>query len=69
MPGNGEIATRAAAIYEMLGDRTAALRQIEAALKAGIPRFEFDSGPTFGELVKDSRYVKLVNQATSDKRR
>jgi Flp pilus assembly protein TadD len=68
-PVNGEIASRTAAVYEMLGDREAALRQIEAALKAGTAPFEFESGPTFAALVKDSRYLKLVSQSTAKTRR
>ena len=67
-PGNAEMAARAAEVFETLGDREAALRQVEIALKAGTAPFEFQNGPTFAGLVKDARYVKLV-QATSDKRR
>ena len=67
-PGNADIAARAAEVFETLGDREAALRHIEVALKAGTAPFEFQNGPTFAELVKDSRYLKLV-QATSEKRR
>ena len=68
-PANGDIAGRAAEVYEMLGDREAALRQIEAALIAGTAPFEFESGPTFADLVKDAQYLMLVSQAKSQKRR
>jgi tetratricopeptide (TPR) repeat protein len=59
-PSNGEIARTAAAVYEALGDREAALQQVAVALKAGIAPFDFESGPTFAALVKDARYVKLA---------
>jgi tetratricopeptide (TPR) repeat protein len=69
-PSNGEVAQIAAGVYETLGDRDAALQQVAAALKAGVTPFEFESAPTFAELIKDSRYVKLTKQAaTPDSRR
>jgi hypothetical protein len=49
-------------VYETLGDRDAALQQVAVALKGGASRFDFESGPTFAELVKDSRYVNLTKQ-------
>jgi eukaryotic-like serine/threonine-protein kinase len=59
-PSNGDIERTAAGVYETLGDRDAALQHVAAALQAGIAPFDFDSGPTFAELVKDPRYGKLV---------
>ena len=59
-PGNADVAETAAGVYETLGDREAALRQVAVALKGGVAPFEFESGPTFAQLVKDSRYRRLT---------
>ena len=64
-PSNGDVALSAAGVYEMFGDREAALRHVAIALKSGVAPFEFESGPTFAALVKDSRYVKLTKQAAA----
>jgi Tfp pilus assembly protein PilF len=67
---DGHVALVAASVYETLGDRDAALQHVATALKAGEAPFEFESGPTFATLVKDSRYVKLTKQpAIPDSRR
>jgi tetratricopeptide (TPR) repeat protein len=59
-PSNGDIASTAAAVYETLGERDTALQHVAAALKLGVAPFDIESGPTFAELVKDSRYAKLA---------
>ena len=61
-PSDGDIACTAAAVYETLGERDAALKHVAAALNAGVAPFEFESGPTFAELVKDPRYVRLTKR-------
>jgi tetratricopeptide (TPR) repeat protein len=58
-PANADVAWAAASVYEALGDREAALQHVAVALKAGVPPFDFESGPTFAELVKDPRYATL----------
>jgi tetratricopeptide (TPR) repeat protein len=62
-PSDGHVALVAAGVYEMLGDRDAALPHVGVALKSGVAPFEFESGPTFAALVKDSRYVALTKRA------
>jgi tetratricopeptide (TPR) repeat protein len=59
-PTDGVVARTAAGVYEALGDRNTALQHVAVALKAGVAPFDFDSGPTFAELVKDARYAKLT---------
>jgi serine/threonine-protein kinase len=59
-PADGEVARDAAHVYELLGDRDAALSHVAAALKAGVSPFEFESSPAFTDLIKDSRYLKLT---------
>ncbi len=61
-PSNGEVARTAAGVYETLGDRDRALQHVSAALQAGVSPFDFESGPTFAELVKDSRYPTLTKR-------
>jgi Flp pilus assembly protein TadD len=61
-PSDSDVARTAAGVYETLGDRDAALQHVAVALKGGASRFDFESGPTFAELVKDSRYVNLTKQ-------
>ncbi len=47
-------------VFETLGDRNAALRQFDAALKAGATPGEFEQDPTFDSLRKDPRYEAIV---------
>ena len=59
-PSNGDVERTAAGVYETLGDRDAALQHVGAALKLGVAPFDFESGPTFAQLVKDPRYAILA---------
>ena len=52
-------------VFETLGDRAAALREFEAALKAGVPPDEFEQDPTFERLRKDPRYATVVKARAS----
>ncbi|HEX9127336.1 MAG TPA: protein kinase [Methylomirabilota bacterium] len=59
-PVDASLAAIAAGIYEVLGDRTEALRWIGVALKAGQPRLDIERDPTFKTLITDRRYVAMT---------
>ena len=61
-PTSTDVAVLAAGTYETLGDRAAALRQVDAAFQAGADTSEFESDQTFDRLVKDARYAALVKK-------
>ncbi len=48
-------------VFETLGDRGAALRQLDAALKVGVSPEEFEQDRTFDDLRKDPRYKSIVS--------
>jgi hypothetical protein len=54
-------------VFEELGDREEAIRQLRAALKAGVSPEEFERDPTFDELRKDPRYAALVKAFAGNK--
>ena len=51
------------AVYEQLGERVAALRQVRAALRAGYAPSEFEVDPALDGLRQDPRYGALVRDA------
>jgi serine/threonine-protein kinase len=59
-PVDAGLAAIAAGIYEVLGDRTEALRWIGVALAAGQPRVDIERDPTFKTLITDRRYVAMT---------
>ena len=59
-PVDAGLAAIAGGIYEVLGDRTEALRWIGVALKAGQPRADVERDPTFKTLITDRRYVAMT---------
>jgi serine/threonine-protein kinase len=52
---------RAALVYEQIGDRAAALKYMEAALKAGQPMADILAAPPLEKLRKDPRFARLAN--------
>jgi len=54
-------------VFEELGDREAAIRQLREAFKAGASPEEFEQDPTFDDLRKDSRYAALVKPLAGKK--
>jgi thioredoxin-like negative regulator of GroEL len=60
MPKDPEVQYTAADIYETLGDRAAALRHLELALRAGYQRTLLEASPSFANLRADPRYKKLI---------
>jgi eukaryotic-like serine/threonine-protein kinase len=65
-PQDRRVASTLAGVYESVGDRGAALRWLEVALKAGDPPADVESDPTFEALRKDPRWRRL---AASNERR
>ena len=58
-----------AGVFEELGDRGEAIKQLRAALKAGVSPEEFERDPTFDDLRKDPRYAALVKAQAGKKER
>ena len=58
-PGDINVAATAASVYEDLGERQAALRWLDAALRAGYSRAEVEHDPSFKRLCADPRYLKI----------
>jgi serine/threonine-protein kinase len=59
-PRNLEVVETAAAVYEELGDREAALRWLKQALELGYSREYLEQSPTFAHLRADPRYRALA---------
>ncbi len=59
----------AASVYEQLGDRDAALKQVEAAFGAGIDVEEFEIDPALDALRTDPRFAALLKQRAAKKDR
>jgi eukaryotic-like serine/threonine-protein kinase len=59
-PVDAGIASIAAGIYEVIGDRAEALRWIGVALKAGQPRADVERDPTMRNLIRDPRYKAMT---------
>jgi serine/threonine-protein kinase len=59
-PVDAGLAAIAAGTYEVIGDRTEALRWIGAAMNAGLPRADLEHDPNFRTLVTDPRYVAMT---------
>ena len=55
-PGNSAVTQMAVGIYEALGDRDAALRFLDKALKAGYSRDQLEQDPFLAALRADRRY-------------
>ncbi len=58
-PGNSYVTQMAVGIHETLGERDAALRYLDKALKEGYSRDEIESNPFLAELRSDPRYPGL----------
>ena len=58
-PGNNNVTQMAVGIYEALGEREAALRCLDTALKAGYSRDQIEHDPFLAGLRADPRYVEL----------
>ena len=56
-----QMRVRAAAVYELAGDRTRALDMIGRALRAGYPMNDVERDPEFLELRSDLRYYRLIS--------
>jgi eukaryotic-like serine/threonine-protein kinase len=56
-------------VFEELGDREEALRQLRAAFKVGASPEEFEKDLTFDKLRKDPRYAALVKAQAGKKNR
>ena len=63
-PGNW---TDVIGVFAELGDREEAIRQVRAALRAGVSPEEFERDPALDELRKDPRYVALVKEREKKK--
>jgi tetratricopeptide (TPR) repeat protein len=59
-PAGRRVASTLADVFEFLGDREAALRWLAIVLRAGYPRADVDSDPTFEALRTDARWLKLT---------
>ena len=59
-PTDRRVAASLAGVYEHIGDRAAALHWLSVAFKAGQPRSEVESDPTFEKLRGDPRWLKLA---------
>ena len=64
-PGNNDVTHMAAGIYETLGDRDAALRCLDTALKAGYSRDQIEQDPFLAGLRADPRYAELGKAKTA----
>jgi serine/threonine protein kinase/tetratricopeptide (TPR) repeat protein len=58
-PGNNIVTQMAVGIYEALGERDAALRYLDRALKEGYSRDQIEHDPFLAGLRADPRYVEL----------
>ena len=58
-PGNNNVTQMAVGIYEALGERDAALRCLDKALKEGYSRDQIEHDPFLAGLRADPRYVEL----------
>lgn len=58
-PGNSYITQMAVGIHEALGERDAALRYLDKALREGYSRAEIEHNPYLAELRADPRYAGL----------
>jgi serine/threonine protein kinase len=61
-PKNGDVLFTAALVYEIIGNRTRALEQIDLAVKSGYSIAEVEHEPELGALRSDSRYVRWSQQ-------
>jgi tetratricopeptide (TPR) repeat protein len=65
-PEDRRVASLVAGVYEHLGDREAALRWLEIALRHGHPLGDIETDPTFEELRKDPRWAKIAASRPGD---
>ena len=61
-PDNLEVLSRSIDVYEQLGQRDAAMKQLEAALKKGLPVQDLERSSTLKELRSDPRYQILIEK-------
>ena len=59
-PDDRRVASLVAGVHEHLGDRDAALRWLEVALRHGHPRGDIETDPTFEGLRKDPRWAGIT---------
>ena len=63
-PKNGDVLFTSALVYEIIGNRTRALQQIDLAVKSGYSIADIDHEPELGALRSDARYVRWSQQET-----
>jgi serine/threonine protein kinase/tetratricopeptide (TPR) repeat protein len=64
-PGNNDVTQMAVGIYEALGERDAALRCLDRALKEGYSRDQIEHDPFLAGLRADPRYLELGKGKTA----
>jgi eukaryotic-like serine/threonine-protein kinase len=63
-PKSGDVLFTSALVYEIIGNRTRALPQIDLAVKSGYSVADVEHEPEFGALRSDARYVRWSRQET-----
>ena len=61
-PKNGDVLFTSALVYEIIGNRTRALEQIDLAVKSGYSTADVEHEPELGALRSDARYVRWSQQ-------
>jgi serine/threonine protein kinase/Flp pilus assembly protein TadD len=57
-PKNGDVLFTSALVYEIIGNRTRALQQIDLAVKSGYSIADIEHEPELGALRSDARYLR-----------
>jgi serine/threonine-protein kinase len=61
-PADNDVLFSAALVYELTGDRQAALKTMQAAYKEGYPLEDIKNAPELDALRKDEKYLKWLKQ-------